>query len=111
MPKLAHGPVSRGAAAMISHNIMAMAKRPLNHKPSVGSAAFKARCLELIDHVKEGRAEYIVTRHGVPVAKLVPVDPEVAESALGSMRGTLLKYDEPFEPVPAAWTLDADPKE
>ncbi len=73
---------------------------------TIGAAQFKARCLELVDHVKESRAEYIVTRHGAPVARLVPVEPEVPASPLGSMRGTVVSYDGPFEPVPAAWSLD-----
>lgn len=75
----------------------------------VGSAEFKARCLELVEHVRETRAEYVVTRHGVPVAKLVPVDAaDTPASLLGSMAGSVLQYDDPFEPVPGAWMLDAE---
>lgn len=77
-------------------------------KSRVGAAEFKARCLELIDQVRESRAEYVVTRHGEPVAQLVPVEAPAAESPLGVMRGTVLKYDRPFEPVPATWSVDQD---
>jgi prevent-host-death family protein len=87
---------------------MAMAKRRVPSKSQVGSAEFKDRCLELIDHVRETRAEYVVTRHGEPVAKLVPVDIEAPVSPLGSMRGTLLKFDRPFDPIPATWSFDKD---
>lgn len=80
-------------------------KRP---RGAVGSAEFKARCLELVDHVKEARAEYVVTRHGRPVARLVPVDADVPVSPLGAMRGTVLAYDRPFEPVAATWSIDRD---
>ncbi len=83
-----------------------MAKRPSLGKKTVGSADFKAKCLEYIDHVKEARAEYIVTRHGKPVARLVPVDAEKPTSIIGCMKGTVLKYDRPFDPVPAAWSID-----
>jgi prevent-host-death family protein len=70
----------------------------------VGSAEFKARCLELVEHVREARAEYVVTRHGVPVAKLVPFDADDRPASfLGSMAGSVLQYDDPFEPVPGAW--------
>lgn len=82
-----------------------MAKAP-SSIPSVGSAEFKARCLEFIDHVKESRAEYIVTRHGRPVARLVPVEAEQKGSPLGSMKGTVLKYERPFDPVPATWSIE-----
>ena len=83
-----------------------MAKYPPLTRKKVGAADFKTRCLELIDHVKESRAEYIVTRHGRPVAKLVPVDEEKPASIIGSMRGTVLKYERPFDPVPGVWSID-----
>jgi prevent-host-death family protein len=76
-------------------------------KDTVGSAEFKARCLELIDRVKETRAEFVVTRHGKPVARLVPVESEQPISPLGAMRGTVLAYERPFDPVPGTWSLDA----
>ena len=72
----------------------------------VGSADFKARCLELVDQVKEARAEYVVTRHGVPVARLVPVEAGGSVSLVGAMAGTVVRYDDPFEPIPATWTMD-----
>jgi prevent-host-death family protein len=75
---------------------------------AIGAAQFKARCLELVDHVKEARAGYIITRHGTPVARLVPVEAEAPSSPLGSMRGTVVTYEGPFEPVPAAWSLNPD---
>ena len=83
---------------------MAMAKQPKT--AAVGSAQFKARCLELIEHVREANAEYVVTRHGVPVARLVPFGASQPVSFLGSMAGSVLKYDNPFAPVPGAWTVD-----
>ena len=88
------------------HNIMAMAKKRPGPKSRVGAAEFKARCLELIDQVRESRTQYVVTRHGEPVAQLVPVDAPAPVSPLGVMRGTLLKYDGPFDPIPAAWSLE-----
>ena len=87
---------------------MAMSKRVPNVKAMVGSAEFKSRCLELVDRVKESRAEYIVTRHGKPVAKLVPADAVEPVSLIGSMANSVLAYEGPFDPVPATWTLDAD---
>ena len=73
----------------------------------VGSADFKARCLELIDRVKESRAEIVVTRHGRPVARLVPCEDVPEQSPVGSMPGSVLAFDAPFDPVPGAWSIDA----
>ena len=91
--------------ASVATKIMAMSRhRPL--RVAVGSAEFKARCLELVDRVKESRAEFVVTRHGRPVAKLVPVDAVAPASLVGSMANSVLRYEGPFDPVPAAWSLD-----
>jgi prevent-host-death family protein len=87
---------------------MAMAKKRASSKSRVGAAEFKARCLELVDQVREARAEYIVTRHGKPVAQLVPVDAQAPASPLGVMRGTVLRYDSPFDPIPATWSVGRD---
>lgn len=87
---------------------MAMSKqRATGHRGDVGSAEFKARCLELVDHVRESHAEYVVTRHGRPVARLVPVERAAPAVFIGSMRGSVLAYDGPFDPIPGAWSLDA----
>jgi len=84
-----------------------MSKRAMPPVP-VGSAEFKARCLELVNHVREARVEYVVTKHGKPVAKLVPIDDVPRATALGSMKGTVLGYEGPFDPVPGTWSLAED---
>jgi prevent-host-death family protein len=74
-------------------------------KKSVSATEFKANCLRLVDRVRESHEEFVVTRHGKPVARLVPVEPEdvTQRSFFGSMRGTVLRYDRPFDPVPGEW--------
>jgi len=86
---------------------MVMSKKRDLARGDVGSAEFKARCLELIDHVRESRAEYVVTNHGRPVARLVPVERPAAAVFIGSMKGSVLGYDAPFDPMPGAWSINA----
>jgi prevent-host-death family protein len=74
---------------------------------TVPAASFKARCLELMDRVRETRETYIVTKHGKPVAKLVPYEDVPHRPFLGSMAGTLLKYERPFDPIDGEWDMDA----
>lgn len=74
--------------------------------PQVPAAEFKATCLELMDKVKATGAEYVITKHGKPVAKLVPVVPPKKQSILGSMKGSVLKYDRPFDPIPGEWDIN-----
>ena len=74
----------------------------------VSAAAFKATCLELMDYVRETGAEYVVTKHGKPVARLVPYTTSARTSLFGSMKGTVLGYDRPFDPVDGEYDVDRD---
>ena len=80
--------------------------RPAPHERAIAAAKFKATCLELMDHVRETGAEYVVTKHGKPVAKLVPYTPPQRQGLFGSMRGTVLKYERPFDPIDADWKVN-----
>lgn len=52
----------------------------------IGAALFKARCLALLDDLTpEG---LIITKHGKPVARLVPVGRE-GEDLIGSLKGKI----------------------
>lgn len=70
----------------------------------VGAAAFKAQCLRIIDRVRRDRQPVTITKRGKPVAILAAV-PGTAPSPFGAMRGSVLEYDEPFEPAadPSDW--------
>lgn len=55
---------------------------------TIAAGEFKARCLKLMDEVQERGVEFVITKYGKPVAKLVPVDGEIPDS-FGCMRGTV----------------------
>jgi prevent-host-death family protein len=74
----------------------------------VAAAEFKARCLELMDQVRETGVEYVVTKHGAPVAKLVPYREPKKPPFFGSMKGTVLKYERPFDPIEGKYEIDRD---
>jgi prevent-host-death family protein len=42
-------------------------------KHVVSSVMFKAKCLQLLDEVNQTGREVVVTKKGVPVARLVPI--------------------------------------
>lgn len=46
---------------------------------------FKARCLGIVERVRRDGRDVLITKHGVPVAKLVPV--EERRSPRGSWKG------------------------
>ena len=51
---------------------------------TVAAGEFKGRCLALLDEVARSRQSLIVTKHGRPVAKVVPLDDAVAPT-MGSV--------------------------
>ena len=70
---------------------------------TVAAGEFKARCLALLDEVATRRTEIIVTKRGVPVARVVPLEP--APSTDGSV--TLLATDdEAYYSTGEAWDAD-----
>ena len=87
------------------HRGQSRARRPASER-LLGAAEFKARCLELMDRVRETGAEYIVTKHGEPVAKLVPFNAPGRRSFFGSMKGTVLRYERPFDPIDGEYDIN-----
>ena len=84
-------------------------KRSVTARPqSVPAADFKATCLELMDRVRETGVEYVVTKHGRPVAKLVPYVPESPRKGFGVLKGTVLTYERPFDPIDAEWDVNKE---
>lgn len=65
---------------------------------SVSKSKLKAHALEYFREVERTGRELIVTDRGKPVLKIVPYT-EDPEEALKSLRGTVLKYEDPTEPV------------
>ena len=70
----------------------------------VSAAEFKAKCLRIIKEMHDTGEVVTVTRRGKPVAIVsLPPSTEPTQSFIGSLRGTVIKYDDPFEPaVPAS---------
>jgi len=53
---------------------------------TIGATEFKQKCLALLDRI--GPEGLVITKHGKPVAKLVPVGSESAE-LIGSLAGKI----------------------
>jgi prevent-host-death family protein len=54
----------------------------------IGAGEFKAKCLGLLSLVNEKNEEIVITKHGEPIAKLVPFKKEVP-SLRGYMKGSI----------------------
>jgi prevent-host-death family protein len=53
---------------------------------TIPAGAFKTNCLAIMDEVKAKRETVVITKHGQPVAKLVPINTDVDE-IFGFFRG------------------------
>ncbi|HEX5761304.1 MAG TPA: type II toxin-antitoxin system prevent-host-death family antitoxin [Thermoanaerobaculia bacterium] len=65
---------------------------------AVSKSRFKAQALEYLREVEKSGKELVITDHGRPVLKVVPYTEDPA-AVLESLRGSVLRYDDPLEPV------------
>ena len=68
----------------------------------VSATEFKARCLKLIDEVQRTRHPLLVTRHGKPVAEIVPARAAVDDDA-NPLKGSVLHQDDLIAPIALDW--------
>lgn len=83
-------------------------RRPSQDPLTIAAADFKTGCLQLMDRVRETGVEYTITKHGTPVARLVPVNEPLRQSFFGAGKGSVLHYERPFDPVDGAYDIDRE---
>ncbi len=62
---------------------------------TMAAGVFKAQCLAIMDEVQAKREPVVITKHGKPVAKLVPADQDSDEiynflRGKGAVRGDVI---------------------
>ena len=72
-------------------------------KESISKSQFKPRALELMREVEKIGKGLTITDRGRPVLKIVPYLQKPSD-VLRNLRGTVLKYDAPTEPVDIDWS-------
>lgn len=67
----------------------------------VSKSRFKPRALEYFRQIEETRQALTITDRGKPVLRIEPIDevPSSEAEILEKLRGSVLGYDDPFEPV------------
>jgi prevent-host-death family protein len=71
----------------------------------IAAAQFKAECLQLMDDVKEKHVAFVITKHGVPVAKLVPFEEEPV-NLYGALKGTVKIKGDIISPISEQWDAE-----
>jgi prevent-host-death family protein len=54
---------------------------------TIGATEFKSKCLAILDEL--GPGGIVVTKHGRPIAKVLPISPHGTEKFIGSMKGKI----------------------
>lgn len=73
-------------------------KREPARKDVISKSRFKPRALEYFRLVQETGKPIVIADRGKPVLKIVPYTEDPAEG-LKALRGSVLEYDKPLDPV------------
>jgi len=68
---------------------------------TIPAGEFKTKCLKLLDEVAEKRETVVITKHGKPVAQVVPMP--VERELIGAMRGSVLWEGDIISPLEDEW--------
>lgn len=69
----------------------------------IAAGDFKAKCLKLLDDVAQTRESLVITKHGKPLAKLVPMPPE--KELFGALADSVLKENDIISPLENDWEV------
>ncbi len=73
----------------------------------IPAGEFKARCLKLMEEVKDSGEEILITKRGKPVAKLVPAEAK-RKPIFGALAGTAKVKGDIIGPFHDEWRMAED---
>lgn len=74
------------------------------------ASRFKAECLAILDQVDELKVSIVVTKHGRPVARIVPVESGgTADDLVGSVT-LVAEEDEAYYSTGSSWDAEGKPR-
>jgi prevent-host-death family protein len=98
---------------VMSKIVLVKKKRPAVAKPlgavrQIAAGEFKARCLRLMDEIKETGKPLIVTKRGVPMVRLVPIaGPDARpKSIIGRLEGIMRIVGDPDDLIKPIFPLE-----
>ncbi|MBN1947909.1 MAG: type II toxin-antitoxin system Phd/YefM family antitoxin [Bradymonadales bacterium] len=68
----------------------------------ISTTELKAQAARVVERVARQRTPVLITRHGRPLARLVPVEQEV-ESLFGFASGCVTVHGDLLEPIDVEW--------
>lgn len=78
----------------------------MDSEPTIPASRFKAQCLAILDRVERTRAPVVVTKHGRPVARLVPIEADPGQRDTRGSVQLLAREDEAYYGTGQDWEAD-----
>lgn len=72
----------------------------------IAAGQFKTHCLQLMDDVREKHMSFVITKHGTPIAKLVPIEDQ-SVNLFGAMKGTVKITGDITAPIDEKWDVES----
>ena len=72
----------------------------------IGAGEFKAKCLKLMDLAEQKHETIIITKRGIPVAKLVPYS-ETSPSLFGFMKKSVKVKGDIISSIEEKWDAES----
>jgi prevent-host-death family protein len=76
---------------------MTMVKK--TNPKQIGAAEFKAKCLQIMDRVMQNKQPIVVTKHGKPVVRILPVEEPAPDALFGCLADRFQIMGDVQEPV------------
>ncbi|MEX2183212.1 MAG: type II toxin-antitoxin system prevent-host-death family antitoxin [Chloroflexota bacterium] len=73
---------------------------------TIMASRFKAECLAILDQVDEMKVSFTITKHGRPVAKLVPADADDYGAELAGSVTLIAEDDEDYFSTGEVWDAE-----
>ena len=74
---------------------------------TVKASEFKAKCLKIMDEVAATGEPVVITKHGVPVAQLVPAV-QKPKTLFGALKGSILYMGDITSPIDVEWNAEIE---
>ena len=71
----------------------------------ISAGEFKAKCLKLMDLAEQKHETVIITKRGIPVAKLIPYE-EQPTRLFGFLKGSVVMKGDIIEPIDETWDAE-----
>lgn len=75
----------------------------LSNSHEISATEFKATCLKVMDEVHNNHIDVIITKHGKPIAMLVPVPEVIGSELFGCMADMATIKGDILSPLEEEW--------